>query len=220
MQKIKIRIHTLFIYFLLFSSIIGKSQEKKESYREIDKSNWEKIIKGKDYTEATIEAPEIPDMQTPEVREVSPVIKILLYICIIALLVFIIIKIFGKHFLKNNISTESDKILIRDIEEKPMESDLEKYLLEAIKQSDFKLAIRLYYLIVLKALHTKNVIIWKKNKTNTDYLSELMSKHYYMQFATQTNLFEFVWYSNLKINAQQFEKIKPSFESLIKSIDL
>ena len=55
------------------------------------------------------------------------------------------------------------------------ETDLERFLREALAQGNYTLAIRLYYLQVIKDLSAKSAIRWSREKTNRDYQRELRS---------------------------------------------
>ena len=90
------------------------------------------------------------------------------------------------YFVINSISLnlkikreELKKEDIQDGVENIEDVDIESLLARAREEGNFKIAIRLYYLLLLKKLHTLNVIVWKKDKTNRDYLSELFSRNFY-----------------------------------------
>ncbi len=208
-----ITIWCLFLHFALFSQ-----------YRPIEKEEWQKAVDGLDYNEktSTPEADQVtpPEMQfAPEPFLASDIAKIVLFIAVGALLAFILIRLFGKDIFARNKKITSRQIVIHDLEERPMESDLERFLREALQRKDFRQAIRIYYLIILKSLHDKNLIRWKKDKTNMQYLSEMNKHPSYAQLINNTLLFEYIWYGEHSIGEEQFFNIKKSFTSLLEKLN-
>lgn len=65
---------------------------------------------------------------------------------------------------------------------------------EAVRQQDYRRAIRLYYLRALKQLSDKALIDWQPGKTNHRYIRELQAQALRLDFEKITALFEYVWY--------------------------
>jgi hypothetical protein len=70
---------------------------------------------------------------------------------------------------------KEDDFSIENIEANLHESDLDRHIREALQQNNYTLAIRLYYLAVIKALSLNKWIKWKRDKTNRDYLREMQT---------------------------------------------
>jgi len=81
------------------------------------------------------------------------------------------------------------------------------------------LAIRYFYLKILKQLTEIELIKWEIQKTNEDYIKELSEKRIKEKFKSITRLYDFVWYGNFKINESQFSLVKLDFNSLEKEIN-
>ncbi len=191
-------------------------------YHPIDNADWEKAVDGLSYTE---EKEEVKTTDAPNIKPRNPIIntspqflQILLFIIIAAVLVFILLKLFGKGLFNNKKITVNATTTIQELEDRPMESDLERFLREAIEKRDYRLAIRIYFLILLKELHEKNFIEWKKNKTNMDYLSEVHSHPAYLQLSNNTLLYEFFWYGEKQLAEEQFNVVRVSFVDLINKL--
>ena len=60
----------------------------------------------------------------------------------------------------------SGKGINEKIEENIHESDLDKFIKQAESEEKYNLAIRLYYLAIIKELSLGKLIKWKRNKTN------------------------------------------------------
>ncbi|RPD50344.1 DUF4129 domain-containing protein [Hymenobacter sediminis] len=72
--------------------------------------------------------------------------------------------------------------------------DLEAELASAEQQHNYRLAVRLGYLSVLRQLSDKGLIRWQPDKTNHDYLYELPAGALPEAFRELTRQFEYVWY--------------------------
>lgn len=210
---------------LLFIFFACTSFAQDETYHPIEKERWEKAVEGLDYNE-TIEQEKTEQKENGEYHEISGPkepfsisavwLKVVIFAAIAALLIFILLKLFGKG--SANPSVQKADPVINDLEDKPMESDLERYLREAIAAGNFKLAVRIYYLMVLKGLQEKGLITWKKNKTNFDYLMEVAQHPQFSQLNQSTLIYEYVWYGDKQIAASQFTSISVSFLGLIEKI--
>jgi hypothetical protein len=142
------------------------------------------------------------------------------YAFIIIIVIFILMKIFRiQSFGSNQKVNIPDKSVKMDAsDEEMMESDLERFLKEAIKQQNYKLAIRLNFLIILKELTERNWIRWKKDKTNRDYLSEMSVRKEIQTFTDLTRIFEKSWYSENQIKEKDYIQLSPYFTSFIEQI--
>ena len=83
---------------------------------------------------------------------------------------------------------------------------------DAIASGNFRLAVRLLYLQSLKKLSDKNLINWKIDKTNSDYLQEVLNNSWHSLFRQLTNKFEWVWYGEMNIGRQEFENLQAQFQ--------
>src|SRR5690606_17549273 len=84
---------------------------------------------------------------------------------------------------------------ITEITSENIESaDIHTLINRAEKKQDYRLAIRYYYLLVLKTLTLKNQIKFEDDKTNAEYLNETQSKPYGKDFAYTSYLYNYIWY--------------------------
>lgn len=121
-----------------------------------------------------------------------------------------------------NFKKQSLKIadtLIYEEDEGIEESDFDKLLRNAVSNNDFRLAIRYYYLILLKELSLKNHISYHKDKTNSEYLFELKDKKIQSDFSYLSYIYEYVWYGEFKVNQQKFDGIRNEYKSFINNIN-
>ena len=98
------------------------------------------------------------------------------------------------------------------------ETDLERFLREAMAAGNYPLCIRLYYLQVIKVLSEKEAIKWSREKTNRDYLREMRQHPLLQEFREATRSFERVWYGNEPLDAVGYALLEPEFKNLLGQI--
>ena len=155
----------------------------------------------------------------PAIGILKFILQVLPYLILGIALYFIL-----KFFLRMNTSeSEMDDVNIASIyatdDEKLINSkNLEQLIKDAVEAKEYRLAIRFYYLFVLKKLADKEMIIWQQEKTNEDYLAEVSNENLKPDFTKSTRLYDFVWYGNFNINETEFLKAQQLFTSLTKRI--
>jgi hypothetical protein len=97
-------------------------------------------------------------------------------------------------------------------------TELQRLLKEALDNKDFRAAVRIYYLFILKDLSARQWIEWQREKTNMHYLYEMQKQSVYTDFSQTVNYFEIVWYGKRDINQNQFNMIQPSFTNLLNKL--
>lgn len=97
-------------------------------------------------------------------------------------------------------------------------SELELRLDAAILREDFREAIRVYFTMILQELIALDLIKWKREKTNHQYIQELKDIQIKSSQSKCTRLFEIVWYGEYEIDRTKFEELKPHFISFITTL--
>jgi hypothetical protein len=82
----------------------------------------------------------------------------------------------------------------------------------AVRAGNFQLAVRLHFLQMLKTLSGRNVIQYKQDRTNFDYMMQLRSTSYYNDFFRLTRNYEYAWFGNFEVNEEMYHIIKNEFE--------
>jgi len=98
------------------------------------------------------------------------------------------------------------------------EINFEEAIGNALTQRDFRLAIRLQYLKILKLLTIRELIHWKPNLTNQSYVQELEKYPYHADFVRITRYFEFAWYGDFQIDESGFKEMKDFTNSFQEKI--
>lgn len=158
---------------------------------------------------------------TPWNLNLGPLAQVILIVGVVlllALLVFALVKM-GLFNPNTQIKKTLDKpTLLGDIEDNLHESDLERALRLALEAKDYRMAIRIYYLSIIKELSLLERIQWKRDKTNGQYVKEMMEQPDGAAFRALTVSFERAWYSDETIVLQHFNALNPQFQSFINSL--
>lgn len=109
---------------------------------------------------------------------------------------------------KNITSTAEEEMETDDIFGINYSKEIEK----AVNRSNYRFAVRLMFLRLLKQLAEKNIIQYKQDKTNLDYLLQLNRTNYYQDFFRITRNYEYSWYGQFEISPENFSLIKNDFE--------
>ncbi len=118
--------------------------------------------------------------------------------------------VFGK-------SSDKNIIPVADAENNLQTTDFKQLIAQAEKNDDYRLAIRYYYLWLLKALADAGIIEYDAEKTNSDYYREIVQKDLKDGFSYTSYLYNYIWYGEFQVDRPQFEKAKSAFEHYLKS---
>jgi len=145
--------------------------------------------------------------------------KYLGYLIILAA-VIIVILVLNKSKLRGlfYFSKENKVSGFKEIKEDINEIHFDNLITEAISKSDYRIAVRLYYLKTLKLLSDKKLIDWKINKTNKNYIKEINEEELKKPFEKLTFLFEWIWYGDLPVAESFFEETKNNFMDFQSSL--
>ena len=145
--------------------------------------------------------------------------RVLFWIVVVIGLIVIIwalTKVNFTRYFKSN--AKKNTFNFTDIEEDISGINFAEKINLAIKENNFRLAIRWHYLKQLNTLNETNKITWLPYKTNIDYSNELIKTTIYPQFKDISRIYDYAWYGEYKITPTtyvQFEKQFAEFEKLI-----
>ena len=88
----------------------------------------------------------------------------------------------------------------------------QKEIDKATAQNDFRLAVRLMFLRLLKSMSERNIIQYKQDKTNFDYLLQLLPTAFYKDFFRITRNYEYSWYGKFDVSEEAYKIIKSEFD--------
>lgn len=148
----------------------------------------------------------------------GPLFKWLFIAIAVAALIFLIVKFLGGASLgsrNNKLKHDLSNIDLEKIEENLQEAELDDPIRQAVAAGNFPLAVRLYYLAVLKEFALKKHIRWKREKTNGTYLRELAGSSLAPIFREATLVFERVWYGKVELTREDFLAIEAKFKNAV-----
>lgn len=237
----------IIILFLLFSTFAVAQQDSlsvsyddsKITVQEIQKEHLEKYKNDTDFNYVEVQQEE--SILNRFVRWLKNIIvKIFEYIfgvgnatgilkfifnvlpyLLLAFLIFLLIKFFLNVDSKNVISVSQNSATVNFTEEEHIlkNKDIRALIDDAIKNQNYRLAIRYYYLLSLKYLTQSNIIAWQQQKTNEDYISEIKTETLKSDFKNITRIYDYVWYGEFTIDKLKFEILKTPFIDLNKTIE-
>lgn len=178
------------------------------------------------------------ETETPEIEETTPIAeesidlsdwlqniflsdlaKIICIVIVIGLLTFLIIQLTRARIKSAKIKVQNVSMQVpENLNEELPESDLERYLKIALEKSDFKTAVRILYLMTIQKMNDLELIRWKKDKTNRDYLNEMRQRHDYNEFRELTLMYEVVWYGERGVERFEFDQVRGAFDQYKKKL--
>lgn len=114
-----------------------------------------------------------------------------------------------RKFDEEQSSTETDDIFAINFQR-----DIDR----AIQQGNFRLAVRLMYLRLLKDLSERQIIQYTQDRTNFDYLTQLSPTPFYKEFFKVTRNYEFSWYGQFEVDEKSFRIIQNDFNQFNRKL--
>jgi len=144
----------------------------------------------------------------------SDTAKVIVWSLIILVVLGIVV-----FFLRNNeiglfASTRkkaTKKTSMEELSDNIFEIDFATAINNASQEGNYKLAIRLLFLQLLKTMSEQRIIEYAPDKTNFDYLFQLSGSKYNSPFMNAVRTYEYVWYGDFQVNAPQYAAIQKGF---------
>ncbi|MDR7210053.1 DUF4129 domain-containing protein [Flavobacterium piscis] len=143
------------------------------------------------------------------------VLAILIIVFVIYLIAKALINKEGQWIFGKNSNKKT--VYYSDIEKNIHLLDFEKLIKESIQSGEKRIAIRYYYLWLLKVMAQNHYIKWDIEKTNSDYLYELQSPVHKEEFTYLSYLYNYIWYGEFEIDDSTFKKTENRFKNSIKT---
>jgi hypothetical protein len=214
------------ILFIVFFISVGSIGAQSDSTLKLNENEWKDLSKDIDYTETFIEKEKKTEETKPNVQNETPTnafdysdLKYLIYFLALVVVLILIFLAF-RNFKKNNVVLEKTISIetIDEIEEKIHEVNLDDLLAEALKVKNYRIALRLNFLIVIKLLSEKGEINWAKEKTNWEYYAELRNKQIADPFKEIILNFEAIWYGEYVLTELNYHLTEPLYKALQKKL--
>lgn len=153
-------------------------------------------------------------MDVPEGSgKMGQVFVLILAVGLLVLLVLLLTKtnirsVFRKKKIKEEADTGDSEITDVNIHG----VDFKTRITEAVRIGDYRTAVRLHFLSILKQLSDKEKINWRIDKTNHDYYLELSGSEYQQEFFETAFMYEYVWYGDFKITEGEYQLTEDKFK--------
>ena len=92
------------------------------------------------------------------------------------------------------------------------ELNFESSIRDAVAAGNYRLAVRLHYLQLLKLLADKNLIRYTQDQTNSHYLLQLAGTKWHPEFFKLTRHFEYIWYGKFPLTPVGYEQLRQDFD--------
>ena len=192
-------------------------QSETVTLQRFDETKWKEVVGNVTFEEEAEE-----EESTVENNPITlppwggMLLKIVSYIIIIAIVIFLLYYVIRNVSFDTKINRATvESNVADDVLENIEEVDIDGLLTQARSAGNFKLAVRFYFLSILKKLNNSGMIVWKRDKTNRDYLYELFSRNYYFEDIRRlTNSYEEVWYGEHVLTDQSFQVLSEDFETI------
>ena len=188
----------------------------------LDKTTWEKLKD--DYKYKTIEIDTTQRIgDGPRIPKISPMVnwlKMLAYLFVFALIVLVLYLLFRYGYIGNKeLKNKKTQFSILENPEDINSLDIDPLLAEALKNQDYRLALRLKYLALLKMLSNQGILRWRRELTNRHYADQLRETSLYSLFIRTSFIYESGWYGDYAVDANTYAtaaKLYDQIENLTK----
>lgn len=136
-------------------------------------------------------------------------LKFFLYLAAITLIALLVYHLIIKKLLNNNPEVKTQTLVDEEILNPEVHEydELEKDLKNCLANKDYRGAIRVHYLQILKQLTEKGKIKWRKEKTNSHYLREYPDSDSFSEFQFVINIFDRAWYGLRNISEKDYKGV-------------
>ena len=128
-------------------------------------------------------------------------------VALVIVLVVLRRRMFSKVFARSVANAGS----VRTLEEDITADDLPEQLADAELKSEWRRALRLQYLLVLRQLVDEERISWKPQHTDRDYQAQLKDEGERVRFGRLSFIFKWVWYGEADLDRSQYESLSAGF---------
>jgi hypothetical protein len=193
--------------------------------KKIPDSSWDHIKKDDDFWYASYPFDKKKNKSIDNTRKKSftqtPGFQTLLWLVIIGgFATFVIIYLSNSNvglFRRKDSAIKSDEELETETSN-IFEINYPREIDRAISKGNHRFAVRLLFLQLLKNMSARNIIQYKPDRTDFDYLLQTYSTRYYNDFFRLTRTYEYAWYGQFDIDPEKFKMIHRDFETFYNKL--
>lgn len=185
--------------------------------RPLDEDAWRKLTEDLDYGEEEESSKITPTQRGPRGTQInSGFVQYLLIAVVLLALVFLILRFVSPDLLRRE-KRQKQRIDTRAVETLDPD-ELREALRLALDSGDLRLAVRIWYLIIIRELSARRLIRWNIEKTNNQYLAEMGNHALLPEFRKTTKAYERVWFGEETIGPQRYRALENDFNQLVERI--
>lgn len=144
--------------------------------------------------------------------------KLLALVVVIFAIYMIVRAIIGKDSMWI-FSKSHKKIAVQDISEEDLQQmDFPTLINQTKETGDYRLAVRYYYLWLLKKLAAREIIKWNWDKTNSDYGYEIKDDTLRGEYNYLAYVYDYSWYGEFTLDEKAFGKAEKAFLKTINTL--
>lgn len=203
-------------------------EEKKQDFEDYILKNRKESGKGSDKEMKNSEMAEPPEFDPPDIEEPDidfdapdpTEISQATWRTILMLFVFAA-AITGLYFWLKKQNSNPKFVQEFDDDWNPeiiTKSELDLRLENALRTENYRECIRVYFTLVLQLLIALELIKWKREKTNHEYLFEIPQGDLKKSFAHCIRIFDLVWYGEYQLDRSRFDRVQIHFQTLLNEL--
>ncbi len=146
------------------------------------------------------------------------IVSILFWTVIIALIVAALVYLIWLLSKSNSnyISQEESDNIINQIEENLIAANLDELINKAVQAGNWELAVKLNYFKVLKTLVVKELIKYRKDKSNKEYLYEIFDTPHFRELKNLNNAFDRLRFAKIAVTQTEYNSFSNECSTFIK----
>jgi len=98
------------------------------------------------------------------------------------------------------------------------EEDIRRQIRTALDGGNYRLAVRFYYIYLLRRLDENGLIRYNPEKTNSEYVREISSPGYKKDFADLSRAYDYIWYGEVRLADDDYRSLIHRFDHVLQSI--
>ena len=173
----------------------------------------EKVSEGNGEKQAPVETT-LPRNATPPMKSSFGTVFWFIAFAILLIVVVYLIYYFSKKSILLNTENEAIQSVEHLIDKKSLAAlKPELALEEALKNRNYRLAVRILFLAMLQKLMQQGKITPSIEKTNMDYVREIDNPNEQKTILELTRIFESVWYGHVPADEVLFRELRSKFDN-------
>jgi hypothetical protein len=145
-------------------------------------------------------------------------VRTVTYILLAVFFIFVVYRIIIVNNLFLFYSSKKVRTYDDEEEEDIRDENIDDKINKAIREKNYRSAIRYYYLKGLQLLNNKGLIRYHAQATNHDYVYQLSQNPMAGDFRFLTQVYDYVWYGEFAVNDEQFTRLQSDFKRFYQAV--